>query len=180
MENGAVYNDTTEPKAKPPHRRPFGCTLRRLRPRWRLAVKAAQSVLSFVAVICEETVQDCINCGGLYIFEFISCTAFFLSLLVLSVYCTDIYETLGEDKVQKMNLWTMPVMGGLLLLASIVFAATISGSALETAACVFGFLAAIAFVLESAIMVYYQRRKQNVAGQNPGNTPSARENQPLN
>lgn len=42
MDNGAVYNETTEPQAKPP-RRPFGCTLRHLRG-WRLPVKALQAV----------------------------------------------------------------------------------------------------------------------------------------
>ncbi|NXE03664.1 CKLF6 protein, partial [Lophotis ruficrista] len=100
MENGAVYNETTEPQAKPP-RRPFGCTLRRLRG-WRLPAKGLQAILSLLAVICEEIVEDCINCGGLYFFEFTSCSAFLLSLLILCVYCTDIYETFGEDKVQKV------------------------------------------------------------------------------
>ncbi|NXF00764.1 CKLF6 protein, partial [Smithornis capensis] len=101
MDNGAVYNETTEPEAKPPRRRPLGCTLRRLRG-WRLPAKAVQTILSFVAVICEEVVEDCSNCAGLYFFEFTSCSAFLLSLLFLCMYCTDIYETMGEDKVQKM------------------------------------------------------------------------------
>ncbi|NWW87983.1 CKLF6 protein, partial [Rhynochetos jubatus] len=100
MENGAVYNETTEPQAKRP-RRPFGCTLRHLRG-WRLPAKALQAILSLVAVICEEIVEDCIACGGLYFFEFTSCSAFLLSLLVLCVYCTDVYETFGEEKVQKV------------------------------------------------------------------------------
>ncbi|NXL32037.1 CKLF6 protein, partial [Glaucidium brasilianum] len=100
MENGAVYNETTEPQAKPP-RRPFGCTRRHLRS-WRLSAKALQAILSLLAVIFEEIVEDCIKCGGLYVFEFVSCSAFLLSLLILCVYCTDVYETFGEDKVQRM------------------------------------------------------------------------------
>ncbi|NWS62515.1 CKLF6 protein, partial [Chunga burmeisteri] len=100
MENGAVYNETTEPQAKPPHR-PCGCTLRHLWG-WRLPIKALQVILSLLAVICEEIVQDCIECGGLYFFEFASCSAFLLSLLILCAYCTDIYETSGEDKVQRV------------------------------------------------------------------------------
>ncbi|NXM71719.1 CKLF6 protein, partial [Serilophus lunatus] len=103
MENGAVYVETTEAQVKPPRRRraPFGCTLRHLRG-WRLPAKVVQAVLSFLAVICEEIVVDCSICSGLYFFEFISCSAFLLCLLILFVYCTDIYETLGEDKVQKL------------------------------------------------------------------------------
>ncbi|KAF1415469.1 CKLF-like MARVEL transmembrane domain-containing protein 6, partial [Spheniscus humboldti] len=100
MEDGAVYNETTEPQAKPPCR-PFGCTLRHLWG-WRLPTKALQAILSLLAVICEEIVEDCITCSGLYFFEFISCSAFLLSLLILCVYCTDVYETFGEVKVQTV------------------------------------------------------------------------------
>ncbi|NXR36401.1 CKLF6 protein, partial [Zosterops hypoxanthus] len=99
MENGAVYNETTEPQG--PRRRPFGCTLRNLWG-WRLGVKVAQTILSFVAVVCEEIVEDCITCSGLYFFEFISCSAFLLCLLILCVYCTDLYGSLGTEKVQKL------------------------------------------------------------------------------
>ncbi|NXK04336.1 CKLF6 protein, partial [Herpetotheres cachinnans] len=100
MENGAVYNETTESQSKPSCR-PFGCSLRHL-PGWRLLTKALQAILSLLAVIFEEIVQNCIKCGGLYFFEFTSCSAFLLSLLILCVYCTDVYETLGKDKVQRV------------------------------------------------------------------------------
>lgn len=59
-------------------------------------------IFSFVAVVCEEIVDYCITCSGLYFFEFTSCSAFLLSLLILYVYCTNLYESLGEDKVQKL------------------------------------------------------------------------------
>lgn len=42
-----VYNETTEPQAKP-SRRPFGCTLRHLRG-WRLPTKALQGVSPLLA-----------------------------------------------------------------------------------------------------------------------------------
>ncbi|XP_041322544.1 CKLF-like MARVEL transmembrane domain-containing protein 6 [Pyrgilauda ruficollis] len=183
MENGAVYNETTEPQAKGPRRRPLGCTLRRLRG-WRLPVKVAQTIFSFVAVVCEEVVDECITCSGLYFFEFTSCSAFLLSLLILYVYCTDFYESLGEDKVKKLNFWAVPVIGAWFLLASIVFSATCSDSAAESAACVFGFFATFAFAAEFGRDLYelYRKRKQNIDGrpENPRNTPSAIENQPLN
>ncbi|XP_050826487.1 CKLF-like MARVEL transmembrane domain-containing protein 6 isoform X2 [Serinus canaria] len=99
--DGNVYNETTEPEARRPRRLPLGCTLRHLRG-WRLPVKVFQTIFSFVAVVCEELVEECITCSGLYFFEFISCSAFLLSLLILYVYCTDLYESLGEAKVQKL------------------------------------------------------------------------------
>ncbi|XP_074716802.1 CKLF-like MARVEL transmembrane domain-containing protein 6 [Strix uralensis] len=179
MENGAVYNETTEPQAKPP-RCPFACTRRHLRP-WRLSAKALQAILSLLAVICEEIVEDCIKCGGLYVFEFVSCSAFLLSLLILCVYCTDVYETFGEDKVQRMNFWAMPVIGVCFLLASIVLVATSSGSAVEGAAYVFGFLASGAFLAEIIIERFHSRKQTlDRCSENPGNTQSATENQPLN
>uniref|UniRef100_A0A8C5TPC7 CKLF like MARVEL transmembrane domain containing 6 n=1 Tax=Malurus cyaneus samueli TaxID=2593467 RepID=A0A8C5TPC7_9PASS len=91
-------------------------------------------ILSFVAVVCEEIVEDCTSCSGLYFFEFISCSAFLLSLLILFVYCTEMYESLGEDKVPKLNFWALPVIGAWFLIASIVFSANNSGSAAESAA----------------------------------------------
>lgn len=127
-----------------------------------------------------SSVEDCINCGGLYFFEFTSCSAFLLSLLILCAYCTNVYETFGEDKVQRVNCWAMVIIGVCFLLASIVLAATSSGSAVEKAACVFGFLASGAFLAE-IIIEYFHIRKQNVdrCSENPGNTQNATENQPL-
>ncbi|KAM6373618.1 CKLF-like MARVEL transmembrane domain-containing protein 6 [Alca torda] len=179
MENGAVYNETTEPQAKPP-RGPFGCTLRHLWG-WRLPAKALQAILSLLALICEEIVEGCVKCGGLYFFEFTSCSAVLLSLLILCVYCTDIYKTFGEDKVQRVNFGAMIAIGVGFLLASIVLAATSSGSAVEKAACAFGFLASGAFLAE-IIVESFLSQKQNVDGrtENPGNTQNATENQPLN
>ncbi|XP_010005918.1 PREDICTED: CKLF-like MARVEL transmembrane domain-containing protein 6 [Chaetura pelagica] len=138
-------------------------------------------ILSLLAVICEEIVAHCINCGGLYFFEFTSCSAFLLSLLILFVYCTDVYETLGEEKVQRGNFWAMLAIGGFFLIASIVLAVTSSGSAAESAAYVFGFLASIAFLAEFIIECFHSR-KQNIdeRTENPGNPQSATENQPLN
>ncbi|XP_032911112.1 CKLF-like MARVEL transmembrane domain-containing protein 6 [Catharus ustulatus] len=182
MESGAVYNQTTEPEAKAPRRWPrFGFTLRRLWG-WRLPIKVIQTIFSLVAVVCEEIVDDCRSCGGLYLFEFISCSAFLLSLLILCVYCTDLYKSLGEDKVQKLNFLAVPVIGASFLLASIVFSATCSGSAVESVAYVFGFFAALAFAAEFGIELFLRRKQKHLDERpgKPGNTPSSTENQPLN
>ncbi|OXB70221.1 UNVERIFIED_CONTAM: hypothetical protein H355_002107 [Colinus virginianus] len=195
MENGGVYNETTEPRAKPPLRRRCGCTLRHLRG-WRLPHKALQPVLSLLAVIFEEIVEDCINCHGLYFFEFVSCTAFLLSLLILCVYCTIAYETFGKDKVNKaivylqfcnidffylQNFWTMLTVGAFFLVASIALAATSSGSAFEKTACVFGFFASGAFLAEFIWELWCSRKQSTEErSENPGHTQVATEDQPLN
>ncbi|XP_035746606.1 CKLF-like MARVEL transmembrane domain-containing protein 6 [Egretta garzetta] len=143
--------------------------------------KGQLTIFSLLAFICEEIVEDCITCGGLYFFEFTSCSAFFLSLLILCMYCTDTYETFGEDTVRRVNFGAVVAICLFFLLASIVLAATGSGSAVEKAAFVFGFLAFAAFLAEIIAECFYIW-KQNIDGrsENPGNTQSATENQPLN
>uniref|UniRef100_A0A8B9ZII4 CKLF like MARVEL transmembrane domain containing 6 n=1 Tax=Anas platyrhynchos TaxID=8839 RepID=A0A8B9ZII4_ANAPL len=179
MENGAVYGPTTEPRCKEP-RRPCGCTRHRLKG-WRLPAKVLQPFLSLLAVIFEEIVEDCSNCGGLYFFEFTSCTAFLLSLLILCVYCTVAYETFGKDKVEKVNFWAMLAIGVIFLLASIVLAATNSAPVPAIMAYVFGFFASMAFLAEVG-MQYWDRRKQSTREhpQNSGNTQGTAEIRPLN
>ena len=58
-------------------------------------------VLSLLAFICEEVVSQCTLCGGLYFFEFVSCSAFLLSLLILVVYCTPVYDRVDPAKVKS-------------------------------------------------------------------------------
>lgn len=58
-------------------------------------------MLSLLAFICEEVVSQCTLCGGLYFFEFVSCSAFLLSLLILVVYCTPLYDRVDPAKVKS-------------------------------------------------------------------------------
>ncbi|XP_067417940.1 CKLF-like MARVEL transmembrane domain-containing protein 6 [Emydura macquarii macquarii] len=177
MENGAVYNQTTEPQGG--KAASCLCTLRQL-PFARLLLKAAQVLLSFLAFICEEIVESCILCGGLYFFEFLSCSAFFLSILVLIVYCTSAYETFEKDTLKKLDIWATTVVGVLFFIASIVFAATSDKSAVETVAIVFGFLASIAFLVDCIQMLMEKRKMKEGKLENTGNTQNTQENQPLN
>ncbi|XP_064560788.1 CKLF-like MARVEL transmembrane domain-containing protein 6 [Zonotrichia leucophrys gambelii] len=177
----AVYETTTEPEAKSPRRLPLGCTLRHLRG-WRLPVKVFETIFSLVAVVCEELVQECYNCSPLYYFEFASCSAFLLSLLFLYVYCTDLYESLGEDKVRKLNFLTVLLIIACFLSASILLSANCNEPE-EYAACVFGFFATSIFVAELVIEIYLrikQKRNAKKHPEKPPNAPSATENQPLN
>nr|XP_031325686.1 CKLF-like MARVEL transmembrane domain-containing protein 6 isoform X2 [Camelus dromedarius] len=103
MENGGVYRATTEahPASARGPRSSLAAyfTLGRLKGRRRY--KFPQLVLSLLAFICEEIVSQCTLCGGLYFFEFVSCSAFLLSLLMLIVYCTPVYEKVEHVKVKS-------------------------------------------------------------------------------
>ncbi|XP_019391924.1 PREDICTED: CKLF-like MARVEL transmembrane domain-containing protein 6 [Crocodylus porosus] len=175
MENGAVYEQTTEPRAV---RAGLFCSphLSRLR----LALKALQLLFSFVAFTCEEIVESCTSCGGLYFFEFVSCSALLLSLLLLAVYCTTLYEKFGDDNIRKADLVTTAIVSCFFILASVVFAATNDKSSVETLAIVFGFLASLAF-LGDLIYMFIERRKEKEANkkkENP-NRQGPSEHQPL-
>lgn len=57
--------------------------------------------------------SECGLCGGLYFFEFVSCSAFLLSLLLLIVYCTPVYDRVDTGKVKSSVSGenTVPVWG---------------------------------------------------------------------
>ncbi|XP_066487244.1 CKLF-like MARVEL transmembrane domain-containing protein 6 [Tiliqua scincoides] len=182
MENGApVYAETTVPANEPPGKR-ASCsvfTAVHLGPR-RLLLKALELVLSFLAFICEEVVAVCTSCSSLYFFEFVSCSAFLVSILVLLVYCTSLYEKTGKENVQKLDFYVILALAVLLLLASIVFSIINGKTSAETAAIVFGFLATIAFTVDAVMMI---RKKYVVKKEKPeiaANTVNQTENQPLN
>ncbi|XP_026352627.1 CKLF-like MARVEL transmembrane domain-containing protein 6 [Ursus maritimus] len=162
MENGAVYGPTTEEDPRPVRgaRSGFAAyfSLRRL-PSRRLALKVLQLLLSLLAFICEEVVSQCTLCGGLYFFEFVSCSAFLLSLLILVVYCTPVYDHVDTTKVKQSDFYITLGTGGVFLLASIIFVSTHDRTKAEIAATVFGFLASIMF-LSDAVFKFLERQQE--------------------
>nr|XP_006134358.1 CKLF-like MARVEL transmembrane domain-containing protein 6 [Pelodiscus sinensis] len=173
-----VYESTTEPKGKAGEGRCCGCKFGRLG--WqRLLLKAAQALLSFLAFILEEIVESCTVCGGLYFFEFISFTATFLSVMILTVYHTSLYEKIEEKRIPKLDFRITTLVGIVFLIASIVFAATNDKSSVETVAIVFGFLASIVFLADGIQMFMETRKRKESKSKNVGNTENGVENQPL-
>lgn len=157
MENGAVYSPTTEEHPGPARGPRSGlaayCFLGRLR--WpRRALKILELLLSLLAFVCEEVVSQCTMCGGLYFFEFVSCSAFLLSLLMLIVYFTPVYNRVEAEKVKLSDFYITLGITCVFFLASIIFVATHDKTSAEWAAIVFGFLASIMFLFDFVIMAY--------------------------
>ncbi|XP_053570232.1 CKLF-like MARVEL transmembrane domain-containing protein 6 [Bombina bombina] len=167
MAEPAVYAQTTEPAlttTKP------CCSIRGLGMK-RLIFKVSQLVLSFVAFLCEELINECENCGGLYFFEFVSCSAFLLAVLILIVYCTPLHDKFKP--LDLINPWVVLGTGLLFLIASIVFAATKDNITLASVSVAFGFLASFAFLFEF-LLIFLERRS---AKKEPNNMKP--ENEPL-
>ncbi|XP_063778368.1 CKLF-like MARVEL transmembrane domain-containing protein 6 [Pseudophryne corroboree] len=169
----AAYGPTTEPNPKKASWY-SGIQL----PRLHLALKVSQLLLSFVAFICEEVISTCNSCGGLYFFEFVSCSAVLLSILMLVIYCSPLRQKISIPSFKKIDFWITLCVGVLFFIASISFVATMESNALVTTSVIFGVLAAFAFLIELYFMWKGGYIKQN--GENGANGEPVRpENEPL-
>ncbi|XP_004419516.1 PREDICTED: CKLF-like MARVEL transmembrane domain-containing protein 6 [Ceratotherium simum simum] len=165
MENGAVYGQTTEENPGPARgaRSALAAYFFLGRLKWhRRVLKILQLVLSLLAFICEEVVAQCTLCGGLYFFEFVSCSASLLSLLILIVYCTPVYDRVDSVKVKASDFYIMLGTGCVFLVASSIFVATHDRTSAEYAATVFGFLASFMFLFDFCTMVYEKRQESHL------------------
>ncbi|KAF4076178.1 hypothetical protein AMELA_G00227330 [Ameiurus melas] len=120
----------------------------------RFFVKIAEVLLSFVAFVLEESVNSCTSCSALYFFEFVSCTAFLFTLLFLILLSTPMHKKVGISCWPKLDFVYSALIAVFLIIASAAFAAHNSGSETERATVVFGFLAAIAFIID--VGVFYR------------------------
>ncbi|EHB11200.1 CKLF-like MARVEL transmembrane domain-containing protein 6 [Heterocephalus glaber] len=157
MENRAVYSPTTEEDpgltrgARTGLASHFSLGWLPLHQR---VLKGLQLLLSLLAFICEEVVSQCTLCGGLYFFEFVSCSAFLLSLLFLIVYCTSVYASVDAIKVKSSEFYIKLGTGCVFLLASIIFIFTHDRTSVEITAIVFGFIASFMFLFDFGAMFY--------------------------
>lgn len=122
----------------------------------RFALKVAQVLLSFVAFILEELIVSCINCTPLYFFEFVSCTAFLFTLLLLILLSTTLHQRVGITFWPQLDFFYTATVAVFLFISSIVFAADNTGSSLESAAVAFGFLSFLAFLVDVG---YFLRKR---------------------
>ncbi|XP_061674806.1 CKLF-like MARVEL transmembrane domain-containing protein 6 isoform X2 [Syngnathoides biaculeatus] len=111
----------------------------------RFIVKILEVVLSLVAFILEEVVLVCINCAGLEFFEFVSCTSFLFTMLLLVLLSTTFHRRVGITSWSTLDFVYTLVIAFFFLIASIVFATINSGTSLEKGAVALGFLATLAY-----------------------------------
>ncbi|XP_072268473.1 CKLF-like MARVEL transmembrane domain-containing protein 6 [Pyxicephalus adspersus] len=172
MADAAPYQPTTEPepKAQP--------DLTRIH----LALKVCQLLFSLVAFICEEVISQCESCGGLYFFEFVSCSAFLICILMFVVYFTRLNKMINIQSFKKVDFWITLVTGAVFIIASIAFIATVENSVLAETSVAFGFLASFAFLAE----VYFMWKRNYLQKKDKPKTPpavnggAAGEGEPLN
>ncbi|CAF94495.1 unnamed protein product [Tetraodon nigroviridis] len=114
----------------------------------RFGIKLCEVVLSFVAFVLEELVTICINCTALYFFEFVSCMAFFFTLLLVILLATPLHSWVSITCWQRVDFVYSACTAILFIISSIVLAAENSGTSLERSVLVFGFVVSVVFIVD--------------------------------
>ncbi|XP_029782217.1 CKLF-like MARVEL transmembrane domain-containing protein 4 isoform X2 [Suricata suricatta] len=76
-------------------------------------LKVAQVILALIAFICIETIMECSPCEGLYFFEFVSCSAFVVTGVLLILFSLNLHM-----RIPQIN-WNLTIFG---FLATAVYA----------------------------------------------------------
>ncbi|XP_068586045.1 CKLF-like MARVEL transmembrane domain-containing protein 6 [Cebidichthys violaceus] len=119
----------------------------------RCGIKVIQVLLSFVAFLLEEMVNSCSSCSALYFFEFVSCSAFLFTLLLLILLYTSLNTRVGISCWPKLDFLYTALIAVAFFISSIIFASSNSDTTLERSAVVFGFLASSMFFLDLVLFV---------------------------
>ncbi|XP_067868230.1 CKLF-like MARVEL transmembrane domain-containing protein 6 [Heterodontus francisci] len=148
-------------------------------------LKVLEVILSFLAFVLEEVVENCMNCHALYFFEFVSCSAFLLTFFLLIILTTPLKRKVNRVNWTQVDFWYTAVIAIFFFIASIVFAALNDGSGVEKASVAFGFLASIAFTVDIVLHVKeeglpWTKKEDKPAESKKGSENVKAETEPLN
>lgn len=116
-------------------------------------LKIIQVVLALIAFICIETIMECSPCGGLYFFEFVSCSAFVITGVLLLVFSLNLHTKVPQINWSLTDLVNTGVSTFFFFLASIILAALNHRTGAEVTAVVFGFLVTTVYAFNTFLAV---------------------------
>ncbi|KAK7806293.1 hypothetical protein U0070_000315 [Myodes glareolus] len=111
------------------------------------------SVLALIAFICIETIMECSPCEGLYFFEFVSCSAFVVTGVLLILFSLNLHVRIPQINWNLTDLVNTGLSTFFFFIASIVLAALNHKTGAEIAAVIFGFLATAAYAVSTFLAV---------------------------
>uniref|UniRef100_A0A8C7X9U5 CKLF-like MARVEL transmembrane domain containing 4 n=1 Tax=Oryzias sinensis TaxID=183150 RepID=A0A8C7X9U5_9TELE len=129
------YQPTTEPVHALNVLGGLRCDLEYLRSYFGI-LKAVEVVLSVIGFICIETVSMCAPCGGVYFFEFVSCSASVVTGILLLIFCLNIHTKIPHINWNLTDLGNTAVSTLFFFLSSLVLAFINQKSGSEIAAVV--------------------------------------------
>ncbi|XP_008308162.1 CKLF-like MARVEL transmembrane domain-containing protein 4 [Cynoglossus semilaevis] len=133
------YQPTTEPVHS---RTVFGglrCDLEYLKSYFGI-LKVVEVVLSLIGLICIETIMLCSPCGAVYFFEFVSCSAFVVTGVLLLIFTLSFHTKVPHVNWNLTDLVNTAASTFFFALSSLVLACVNHNTSAEIAAVVFGFL----------------------------------------
>lgn len=86
-------------------------------------LKIIEVSLALISFICIETIMMCSPCGGIYFFEFVSCSAFVVTGVLLLIFSLNLHTKVPHINWNLTDLVNTVVSTFFFLLASIVLAA---------------------------------------------------------
>ncbi|KAB0381741.1 hypothetical protein FD755_003658, partial [Muntiacus reevesi] len=110
-------------------------------------------ILALIAFICIETIMECSPCEGLYFFEFVSCSAFVVTGVLLILFSLNLHMRIPQINWNLTDLVNTGLSTFFFFIASIVLAALNHKTGAEIAAVIFGFLATAAYAVNTFLAV---------------------------
>ncbi|XP_006130609.2 CKLF-like MARVEL transmembrane domain-containing protein 4 [Pelodiscus sinensis] len=161
------YQPTTEPVSQRHGLGGLRCDLDYLRSAFGM-VKISEVVLALIAFICIETIMECSPCGGLYFFEFVSCSAFVVTGALLLMFSLNLHTRIPQINWNLTDLVNTGLSTFFFFIASVVLAALNHKTGAEIVAVIFGFLAMIVYAVNMYLAV--KKWRMNSSQQNSRQT----------
>uniref|UniRef100_H3A7P5 CKLF like MARVEL transmembrane domain containing 4 n=2 Tax=Latimeria chalumnae TaxID=7897 RepID=H3A7P5_LATCH len=112
-------------------------------------------VLALIAFICIETIMVCSPCGGLYFFEFVSCSALVVTGVLLLIFCLNLHTRVPQINWNLTDLVNTGVSTSFFFIASVVFATLNHKTEAEIAAVIFGIMVTVVY----GVNTYFAMKK---------------------
>ncbi|CAN9507263.1 unnamed protein product [Ophioblennius macclurei] len=127
-------------------------------------LKVVEVLLSFIAFICIETIMLCSPCGGVYFFEFVSCSAFVVTGVLLLIFCLNLHTKVPHINWSLTDLVNTAASTLFFFLSSLVLACINHKTGAEIAAVIFGFLVTGVYGINTFLAVRRWRRGSGGGG----------------
>ncbi|XP_018421959.1 PREDICTED: CKLF-like MARVEL transmembrane domain-containing protein 4 [Nanorana parkeri] len=158
------YQPTTEPVRQNRGWRGLQCDLEYIRSLFGV-LKCSQVLLAMLSFICIETIMECSPCEGLYFFEFVSCSAFVVTGVLLLMFSLSLHERVPHINWILTDLVNTGLSALFFFIASVILASLNHKSGAEISAAVFGFSATLSYSVNTYLALRKWRsgsRSQNI------------------
>ncbi|KAK2920095.1 CKLF-like MARVEL transmembrane domain-containing protein 4 [Channa argus] len=133
------YQPTTEPVHSRNVLGGIRCDLEYLKSYFGI-LKLVEVFLSLIGFICIETIMMCSPCGGVYFFEFVSCSALVVTGVLLLIFSLNLHIKLPHVNWSLTDLVNTAASTCCFFLSSLVLACINHDTGAEIAAVIIGFL----------------------------------------